>query len=1076
MAAVTFLENYYTFRKTTQIYGTIFHPRTPDQAALAQIEAELTQAHNQFLARQYNAAIQTYQTAQSLIYAQIHPGYLGNITNIIAFPFASELFQPLLSASLEWMNTLPVQQAVPSVRPRVDVNPSLLGRAGVLDRTGVISSQAVTPAAVNTVADWQMANSLESKGLSRSAQFFLSRASQSEPSLYKALTLNTSVTSTGAPADTAATGAVSSAGAANVASSVTVAPGLNFGEFSGTVQRTPLPASVVQSRTLGVLIENQPVQISWEVGQGAPIEAIQSSVFKSRISSTALPDVLLNPQLPSDLALSLPHDYYYVIPLAVAECYHALGDFARAEPLYFQAAAYQYLNAAIEAPYVWQRLATLYLDWGNSLFSGGDAPSALTVYQKVVTPAKGVPTSTLYTTASLKPGADQGRAVIAQLGNLGNITALGLNPVTAAVVVEVWQQLVKIAGGLDFWGFFAATVPIWTFDYLQSVAINFTQLAISAERDLINFLDRADQATMTQQQLGQAADQAQAEVGAAQLQATAAAAEATAYASAQTLANQRATDAQHNANDYATTSQNAILFSALQVQTGGGDDGDPNYLNNLANQLQANLGASDVSAATLSAANSLAASRYNRDYEVAALQRQANEMQTAATQAAAETAAARARVDAANAAVGVAQLRRQGAQQNLATFDSQTFTPDVWYRMGDEMRRIYRRYLTMALRAARLMQQAYNFETDQSLKIIKGDYSTDEVKGLLGADSLMADIQSFTYDLITSTAGKPQPLKQTISLAQQYAYLFETQFRKTGTMQFETRIDDFDAYYPGTYAGRIDAVEVEIDGIVPVTGISGALTNSGISSYRLPSSAIVAGGSGLKFRVQSKETLILSDYAVRQDALLSPQDQRQMRVFQGAGVASSWTLDVPKAINDIDFGALTDVRLTFYYKARFDPNLRASVLAQLNALPGFTGRQRSLPTRWIYPDAFFHFQDTGELDFTLRQRDFRSNETKPVITSIGLLVATDGTVPPGNLKVALTTPTKSATVGTTDAKGSIISDAGVWKPLASGTALGDYKLGMKAGDNPQLVKNGVLSLGPITNLVLMLGYTFTPKA
>jgi hypothetical protein len=340
----------------------------------------------------------------------------------------------------------------------------------------------------------------------------------------------------------------------------------------------------------------------------------------------------------------------------------------------------------------------------------------------------------------------------------------------------------------------------------------------------------------------------------------------------------------------------------------------------------------------------------------------------------------------------------------------------------------------------------------------------------------MVDIQSFTYDLITSTAGKPQPLKQTISLAQQYAYLFETQLRKTGTMQFETRIEDFDVYYPGTYAGRIDAVEVEVDGIVPVTGLSGALTNSGISSYRLPSSAVTAGTIGLKYRVQSKETLILSDYAVRQDALLSPQDQRQMRIFEGAGVASSWTLEVPKAINDIDFGALTDVRLTFYYKARFDPNLRAMVLAQLNALPGFAGRQRSLPTRWIYPDAFFHFQDTGELDFTLRQRDFRGNETKPMITSIGLSVATDGTVPPGNLKVGLATPTQAEVVGTTDATGSIISDTGVWVPLASGTALGNFKLTMTAANNPQLVKDGVLSLSPITNLVVMLGYSFTPKA
>src|ERR1019366_7058218 len=185
---------------------------------------------------------------------------------------------------------------------------------------------------------------------------------------------------------------------------------------------------------------------------------------------------------------------------------------------------------------------------------------------------------------------------------------------------------------------------------------------------------------------------AQAERNAAQLQADAAAAEANAYSVAQAVANQRASDANQNATDYANDSANAILFSALQVQTGGGDDGDPDYLNQLASQLQANLGASDESQATLSAANSLAAARYNRDYEVAALQRQAKEMQSAALQAAAETAAANARVAASNAAVTVADLRVVGAQQAVAAFNAQTFTPDVWNQMADAMRRIYRRY------------------------------------------------------------------------------------------------------------------------------------------------------------------------------------------------------------------------------------------------------------------------------------------------------------------------------------------------------------------------------------------------
>jgi hypothetical protein len=67
MAQVSFPENFYTLRKVEPVFGTIFNPRTPDQAALAQIESVLTQAHDQYLARQYTDAIQSYLNAQSLI-------------------------------------------------------------------------------------------------------------------------------------------------------------------------------------------------------------------------------------------------------------------------------------------------------------------------------------------------------------------------------------------------------------------------------------------------------------------------------------------------------------------------------------------------------------------------------------------------------------------------------------------------------------------------------------------------------------------------------------------------------------------------------------------------------------------------------------------------------------------------------------------------------------------------------------------------------------------------------------------------------------------------------------------------
>ena len=64
------------------------------------------------------------------------------------------------------------------------------------------------------------------------------------------------------------------------------------------------------------------------------------------------------------------------------------------------------------------------------------------------------------------------------LADLADITTLDLDPDIMSAIAAVRGQLAKISGDLDFWGFWMATVPIWTFDYLQGVAVNFAQLAV----------------------------------------------------------------------------------------------------------------------------------------------------------------------------------------------------------------------------------------------------------------------------------------------------------------------------------------------------------------------------------------------------------------------------------------------------------------------------------------------------------------------------------------------------------------------------------------------------------------------
>jgi hypothetical protein len=1080
MTAQKFLENFYSFRVVDTVFGSA-HSSGQDAVLLAEVEQDLATASSDYLAHHYQDAINAYKQAEGLIYSHLDPAFpIG--TPWLTLPRDATLFNPLLSASLEWMNILPVHEPPVAARPRIAVDPTVLAKTADVDQIGIRSTTIASRGALNTIADAEFARSLTLAGNTAAATFFQKQAQVTDPATFK-LIEPPAPPAAAAPAAAAVPAGAAASGAARVAveraamtTATTVIKRNAVGPVTHfTIPRAKVPPAITQERSFGRAMNGKVQTFAWKAGEAPPLETVRASVYEQRVNVKDLASLIFRPSQPSDIAVYLPHAYYYVIPLGLAECYHALGDYATAEGLYFQAAAYQYLNAAIEAPYLFQRLVTLYLDWGNSLFKNDDAPGALPIYQNVLMVNGAVPGSRLYTTASLKPGADVARTVIA---SLANTDALTVNPTVIELVKSVHQQLLKIQGGLDYWGVWHNSVPIWTFDYLQNAAINFTQLAINAERDAINYWDRAGQANLTREQIVQSANQASAEVQAATMQAAAANAEVGAYATSVAVAQKRAQNATADANEYANLSASWIVHQALSSQLNGGDDGDASQLNNLADTMMSGPYSLSGSRATLAAAEQLTGARLNRQYEVDSLKRQAADMQGAVVQAQAELNAAKARAAASQAGIAVAKAHQQGAQALLQAFDSQTFTPDVWNMLGNRMWQLYRRYLAMALKVAKTMQQAYNFETDQSLQIIKTDYSTDEVKGFLGAESLMADIQRFTYDLITSTASKPQPIKQSISLAARYGFAFEKQFRKTGVMEFETRIDDFDYFYPGTYAGRIEAIELDVIGIVPVSGISGTLTNNGVSSYRTPASVWTdPTKNGLKYRVQSKETLVLSNYGVKQDTLVLTNDQRMMKVFEGAGVASTWRLELPKSINDIDYGALTDVVVTFYYKARYDPDLHNLVLNQLATRPGLNSRVRAIPLRWIYPDAFFHFQDTGELSIDLKATDFRFNETKPVLTSVGVLVATDGSIPPSALKIGLATPSHAAIVAQTDASGIINSDgASPWAPLAAGTAVGAYNLKMTAADNPTLVKNGKLTLTPIVNIGLILGYNFTPKA
>jgi hypothetical protein len=1089
MAATYVAELAYSYRRSSAVLAGIdlTEAASTDSAVLTTIDALLADAASAYNQRRYQDAIDAYQQARSLLWKQLFP--LTTLDEKLAW--STDLLHTLVSYSAEWLNVLPVEQATAGVRPRelVSVTAPVVGLlSGATDAKGTAA-----------VADLRVSQTLQAMGNAASAKFFADRASSEAPDLIGKITGTPSApaapgttptgnpgipsprvpvgglhvtpgvsTPTLIPATPTAFAATGPSDAAALSADGTVLSHVLALGVGATAPVVVPPQLTVDQRSYAFESGGTVQKLTWTAGQAVPTDQVLTSLYTSHQLATFLPDVLIKPTTAADVAMSLAHAWYYETALGLAQCYHAMGNFSQAETWYLRAAGYKYLNATIEAPYVWAHLAQLYLDWGDSNFRVGDAQSALPIYENVLGAGNAVPGSQLYTIPGLKPAADAARTLIA---SIAHPSAVDVSPAIASVILDVAAQLAKIAGGLDFWGYWTQNIPIWTFDYLQSVAVNFCQLAIGAERDAMNFWERADSGSLTRTQLTQNIGLSQAELDAANQQVAAASAEVTAYQAAQQVAQLRATDASANANEYASKSAAWVIHQALQTQLSGGEDGDGGQLNQLADQMMSGSYSLSGDKGTLAAAESLTAARLQNEYQIDTMRRQATELDAAANQAGAEVTAANARVTASQASANAAAVRVQASQQLLQAFDQQRFTPDVWNALGDRMSTLSDRYLMWALGVAKRMQSAYNFENDVAMHVIRPDYTSSEVHGLLAADTLMADIQSFTYDLITSTAPKPQPLKQTISLSQRYPFLFETQLRRTGTMSFQTDLDDFDSVYPGTYAGRVEHVEVAVDGIIPATGVSGALTNSGISAFRTPSGS----GGTVKQRVQNSETQIISDFDVRADALVDTPDRRQLGIFEGAGLASSWVLSLPKDVNkQLDFNAMVDVRLTFTYRARFDPNLRATVLAELASRPGIHSRQRPFPLRWVFADSFFSFYSTGVLTFALTAGDFALTEKNPVLTDVSLVAATTpGSKAPG-IKLKVTLPSSAPVTATTDADG-VVQAAALATAVTGQSAIGQYSLELDSPDNPSWVSNGALALDPIDNIGLVLGYSYTPR-
>ena len=343
------------------------------------------------------------------------------------------------------------------------------------------------------------------------------------------------------------------------------------------------------------------------------------------------------------------------------------------------------------------------------------------------------------------------------------------------------------------------------------------------------------------------------------------------------------------------------------------------------------------------------------------MQNTIDELTTAVTLAQQNLAAAQHRTVAAEIAWQASIQRSQMADAALQAFDDEFFTPEAWGRMADIMRDISRGYLWRAIRIAKLMERSYNFENDSELQLIKMEYGhavANAAAGgdnrLLGGDSLLQDIESFTYHAITSKTRKSAGSK-TPSRSRNSSRRSSRNFARTDCSSFETDLYEFDRLHPGFFGQRLEAVEIEIVGLLPEGGLNGTLTAGGVSRFRRKN-----GTAGQ--RAHLVDTMALSNFVLRNDVFLFGVETGVRGLFQGFGVGTTWQIHLPKRSNDFDFRRIFDVRVVLYYNAQFDNALRTNVLA-LPPRPGEMSLLRNFGLRYDFPDAWYAFYRTGRAEF-----------------------------------------------------------------------------------------------------------------
>lgn len=767
---------------------------------------------------------------------------------------------------------------------------------------------------------------------------------------------------------------------------------------------------------------------------------------------------------PVQMIAYMPHMYFFIIPMAIGDCFKGMGNRRQAEQQYLSVLPYPYINKKYEMVKLWTRLAQVYLEMGDQAYRWAkDNVSAYgtarAAYENIALLNKTLkPNSPLYKDSKFSSIKTRVTNFLAAADPM----TVNENPAITTRVLEALSKLQQIEYGLNYFGFAPDYFPPFSFEYLQNTARYFTQQASHIEQRYIQYKSQAENEQLQREQLDQQAEVARQSVileqrGVAEAEAGIASTQASLnYADVQYR------NAVKSKQDFERARWELLEYAELEGWANAASVSDDDEMrltiSGYTYYSSDRRMRSDVLA-------DLAYKRTRLSHEL-----ESKKLQRAIDSAAAYTQVAQAQLEQAKRRkaiaeqrVQIAKLQQRHAEENRDFLDMREFSSRLWYELAMLARQLKQRYLDMATEIAFLMERAYNAETERNLHVIRYDYSQTSAGGLMGADLLLEDIDYFTYDYVTTTKTKKIPVKQVISLADSYAMAFQ-QLKVTGSCYFQTELTDFDRQHPGMYLCKLRNVEVVFVGLTSAASLAGSLRNIGISRFRRQDGSIVT-------RNYPSDTMALSQYEIRQDALVFRFNPNDLRLFENNGIDTLWQLELPLDANEFNFGSILDIQLVLYYDGFFSSSLETTIK---NSLPTASSASRGFSMRMFFFDELFYLKNKGEAELVFEENMFPFNQKNLQRAQVTLKALGEQAVVDG-LTMRLTSANHGGEIVlTTDSQGEV-NQGTPGQPLnvlLNAPMLDEWKLRITAADNQGLVENGVLNLSGLDDILIFFEYAF----